>query len=43
MLYSGLASVVRQGDISLLGNMHQRMGDEVKPGIDEDNRARARM
>lgn len=29
MLYSGLASVVRQGDISLLGNMHQRMGDEV--------------
>ncbi|HCA5736225.1 TPA: autotransporter outer membrane beta-barrel domain-containing protein [Citrobacter freundii] len=43
MLYSGLASVVRQGDISLLGNMHQRMGDEVKPGIDEDNRAWARM
>lgn len=26
MLYSGLASVVRQGDLSLLGNMHQRMG-----------------
>ncbi|MFQ0832450.1 autotransporter outer membrane beta-barrel domain-containing protein [Citrobacter gillenii] len=43
MLYSGLASIVRQGDISLLGNMHQRMGDEVKPGIDEDNRAWARM
>lgn len=43
MLYSGLTSVVRQGDISLLGNMHQRMGDEVKPGIDEDNRAWARM
>lgn len=43
MLYSGLASVVRQGDISLLGNMHQRMGDDVKPGIDEDNRAWARM
>lgn len=43
MLYSGLASVVRQGDISLLGNMHQRMGDEVKPGLDEDNRAWARM
>lgn len=43
MLYSGLASVVRQGDISLLGNMHQRMGDEIKPGIDEDNRAWARM
>ncbi|EOF7608562.1 autotransporter outer membrane beta-barrel domain-containing protein [Citrobacter freundii] len=43
MLYSGLASVVCQGDISLLGNMHQRMGDEVKPGIDEDNRAWARM
>ncbi|MDX7141369.1 autotransporter outer membrane beta-barrel domain-containing protein [Citrobacter freundii] len=43
MLYSGLASVVRQGDISLLGNMHQRMGDEVKPGTDEDNRAWARM
>ncbi len=43
MLYSGLASVVRQGDLSLLGNMHQRMGDEVKPGIDEDNRAWARM
>lgn len=43
MLYSGLVSVVRQGDISLLGNMHQRMGDEVKPGIDEDNRAWARM
>lgn len=43
MLYSGLASVVRQGDISLLGNMHQRMGDEVKPGIDEDHRAWARM
>lgn len=43
MLYSGLASVVRQGDISLLGNMHQRMGDEVKPGIDENNRAWARM
>lgn len=43
MLYSGLASVVRQGDISLLGNMHQRMGDEVKPGLDEDNRAWVRM
>ena len=43
MIYSGLASVIRQGDISLLGNMHQRMGDDVKPGIDEDNRAWARM
>ncbi len=43
MLYSGLASVVRQGDLSLLGNMHQRMGDDVKPGFDEDNRAWARM
>ncbi|AST78865.1 TPA: autotransporter outer membrane beta-barrel domain-containing protein [Citrobacter farmeri] len=43
MLYSGLASVVRQGDLSLLGNMHQRMGDDVRPGRDEDNRAWARM
>lgn len=43
MLFSGLPSVVRQGDISLLGNMHQRMGDDIKPGIDEDNRAWARM
>ncbi|WET39597.1 autotransporter outer membrane beta-barrel domain-containing protein [Citrobacter enshiensis] len=43
MLINGLASVVRQGDLSLLGNMHQRMGDDIKPGIDEDNRAWARM
>lgn len=43
MLYSGLASVVRQGDLSLLGNMHQRMGDDARPGLDEDNRAWARM
>lgn len=43
MLYSGLASVVRQGDLSLLGNMHQRMGDDVRPGLDEDHRAWARM
>lgn len=43
MLYSGLASVVRQGDLSLLGNMHQRIGDDARPGLDEDNRAWARM
>lgn len=43
MLYSGLASVVRQGDLTLLGNMHQRMGDEARPGLDPDNRAWARM
>lgn len=43
MLYSGLASVVRQSDLSLLGNMHQRMGDDARPGLDEDNRAWARM
>lgn len=43
MLYSGLASIVRQGDLSLLGNMHQRMGDEAELSLDEDNRAWARM
>lgn len=43
VLYSGLASIVRQGDLSLLGNMHQRMGDDVRPGLNDDNRAWARM
>ncbi|PTR33076.1 outer membrane autotransporter protein [Luteibacter sp. OK325] len=42
-LYSALPDVLRQADLSMLGNLHRRQGDESQPDNADGQRAWARL